>query len=170
MALQKRANIANTAVRIFLQDFGADYDEMRGFSKYVKKRDLPELIEFFDGRCCYCGVEFGPGQPAVEDHLIPLNQTGLGLHAWGNIVPSCDPCNRAKLGTSWEEAVVELAGLETKRRRKRILEMRKRYRYDPPFDLAAACADLYAEAGEVAMALVRTKIKRTREASEQPNG
>jgi hypothetical protein len=34
-----------------------------------------------------------------------------------------------------------------------------------PYDLASATADLYAEVGEVAMALMRTKIKRTEEAT-----
>lgn len=36
----------------------------------------------------------------------------------------------------------------------------KHYKYAPAFDLGKATADLYAEVGEVAMALIRTKIQR----------
>ena len=166
MARQTRANIANTAVRIFLQDFGGAYDDMRGMPRYLRKRDLPEIARFFGDRCCYCGVEFGPEKRPVEDHLVPLNQTGLGLHAWGNIVSSCAECNANKLGQPWTD-VSDLAGIRAKPRSKRIRQFVSKYRYDPPFDLASATADLYAETGQVAMALIHTKIERTREASGQ---
>lgn len=98
MAAKARSDIANTAVRIFLQDFGAEYDTLRGKEKYAKAKHLPEIAEFFGNRCCYCGMEFELGQPAVQDHLVPLNRTNLGLHAWGNIVPSCGPCITSRGG------------------------------------------------------------------------
>jgi hypothetical protein len=160
-----KSDIANTAVRIFLQDFGAEYDEMRDLPKYAKRKHLPEIKAFFGDQCCYCGVEFGSGQPAVQDHLVPLNRTDLGLHAWGNIVPSCAGCNAAKQGKPWHEIVADRAGNQASERYKRITDFVAHYQYEPPFDLAAATADLYAEAGEVTMALVRTKIRRTREAT-----
>ena len=134
--------------------------------KYQKSKHLPEIAQFFGNRCCYCGEEFGPDRPAVEDHLVPLNRTDLGLHAWGNIVSSCAACNAVKQGRAWHEVVAERAGTEAAERYRRISEFVAHYHYEPhPFDLAAATADLYAEAGETAMALIRTKIKRTREAS-----
>jgi hypothetical protein len=33
-----KADISNTAARIFLQEFGAAYDEMRGLPRYVKAK------------------------------------------------------------------------------------------------------------------------------------
>jgi hypothetical protein len=162
MALKARADIANTAARIFLQDFGAAYDEMRELPRYTKGKHFGEVKVFFGERCCYCGVEFGPGHQAVEDHLIPLNQSELGLHAWGNVVPACAACNAIKQGRPWHEIVAERAGVDAAERYKRIQEFVKAYKYAPAFDLGAAAADLYAEVGEVAMALIRIKIQRLR--------
>lgn len=55
-----KADIANTALRIFLQDFGATYDDMRELSRYAKAKHFKEIRHFFDERCCYCGV-ISPG-------------------------------------------------------------------------------------------------------------
>jgi hypothetical protein len=165
VAAKARSDIANTAVRIFLQDFGAEYDTLRGKPKYAKAKHLPEIAEFFGGRFCYCGADFGAGEPPVQDHLVSLNRTDLGLHAWGNIVPSCHKCNAFKQGKPWHEVVAAKAGPQASERYQRISEFVTEQAYDPPYDLAAATADLYAEAGEVAMALIRTKIKRTKEAT-----
>jgi 5-methylcytosine-specific restriction endonuclease McrA len=162
MAIKARADIANTAARIFLQDFGAAYDELRGLPKYVKAKNFPEVRAFFGERCCYCGEEFGPGRPAVEDHLVPMSQKDLGLHAWGNIVAACSQCNAAKQARPWHEVVAERAGVNAAERYKRIQAFVKLYKYAPAFDLGSATADLYAEVGEVAMALIRTKIQRLR--------
>lgn len=158
-----RSDIANTAVRIFLQDFGVTYDEVRGLPRYVKSKHFQEVKEFFGGRCSYCGLDLGNG--GVQDHLIPLNRSSLGLHAWGNIVPSCHACNAFKQGKAWHEVVAERAGEDAADRYKRINAFVNHYRYDPPYDLSSATADLYVEVGEVAMALIRMKIKRTREAT-----
>ena len=147
-----------------LQDFGAAYDEMRGLERYVKSKHFPEIRAWFDGRCCYCGLELSASQ-AVQDHLIPLNQSGLGLHAWGNVVPSCATCNAIKLGRPWRDVVEERGGKAVIRRRKRIEDFVEHHRYAPPFDLREATADLYAEVGNVAMALIRTKIDRIRASS-----
>ena len=158
---RSKADISNTAVRIFLQDFGAAYDDERDFPRYVKAKHFSEISAFFEDRCCYCGSLLdGTG---VQDHLIPLNQNGLGLHAWGNIVPSCGPCNAFKQGKPWHEVVAARAGESAADRYKRITEFVNHYGYAPPYDLKSATADLYAETGEVAMALIRTKIKRTKE-------
>jgi hypothetical protein len=162
MAIKARADIANTAVRIFLQDFGAAYDEMRDQPKYMKGKHFPEVRKFFGERCCYCGVDFGPGHPAVEDHLIPMSKKDLGLHAWGNIVAACAECNAAKQARPWHEVIAERAGPDAAERYKRIQDFVKVYKYAPAFDLGNATADLYAEVGDVAMALIRTKIQRLR--------
>ncbi len=116
---RSRADIANTATRIFLQEFGATYDEMRGLPQYVKATHFEEVKEFFGNTCCYCGTELVAGH-VDQDHLIPLNRTELGLHAWGNIVPSCSPCNSVKRGRLWQDIVQEKAGLLAPERIKRI--------------------------------------------------
>jgi hypothetical protein len=116
----------------------------------------------FSRTCAAIAVSSLDGK-GVQDHLIPLNQNGLGLHAWGNIVPSCGPCNAFKQGKPWHEVVAAQAGDSAADRYKRITEFVNHYGCAPPYDLKSATADLYAETGEVAMALIRTKIKRTKE-------
>jgi len=91
---------------------GAAYDEERGRSPYNGGKHFEEIKEFFCGRCCYCGVEFGPTMPAVQDHLVPMNKAYLGLHAWGNVVPACQGLQR-------EEAAQGLARLHHRARRSR---------------------------------------------------
>lgn len=57
------------------------------------------LLTRFGGRCAYCGSP----PPLVEEHLVPINRTALGLHAWGNIVPACRSCNDIKAGNAWQD-------------------------------------------------------------------
>ena len=103
-----RADIANTALRIFLQEMGAAYDEERGRSPYRGTKDqFAEIRDFFGQRCCYCGVEFSGSSPVNQDHLIPMNKTDLGLHAWGNVVPACQACNNARQRTDWRDYIIE---------------------------------------------------------------
>ena len=49
MALKARADVANAAVRIFLQDFGVAYDELRELPKYQKRKHFGEVKSFFGG-------------------------------------------------------------------------------------------------------------------------
>ena len=37
-----RADVANTALRIFLQEMGAEYDKERGFTPLRRRERLPE--------------------------------------------------------------------------------------------------------------------------------
>lgn len=158
-----QSNIANTAVRMFLQDMGVAYDQDRGLEPYAKRRHFAGLQEFFDNRCCYCGVEFGPGNPAVEDHLIPINKTDLGLHAWGNIVPACRDCNARKQGGDWRDFIVQRAEADAAERHAKIREFVSHHRYAPQVDLRKIAAELYDEVGVIATTLIRAKIKRLRE-------
>ena len=75
-----RADIANTAVRIFLQEMGKEYDRERDLEPFAKKHLKAEVLDFFDGRCCYCGIELTPAR-VHGDHLIPTNRKDLGLDA-----------------------------------------------------------------------------------------
>jgi hypothetical protein len=155
-----QSDIANTALRIFLQEMGAAYDVERGRTPFRSGRDFEEVKEFFGGRCCYCAEQFSPARPAVQDHLIAMNKLSLGLHAWGNIVPTCAPCNAKKQGGDWREFIIERAGSHASERHARVKAFVDQYGYKPSIDLHAAAEDLYDEVGSVAMTLVRTKIRR----------
>lgn len=157
-----RADIANTALRIFLQQMGAAYDEERGLTPWRGAKDLPQVVEFFSGRCCYCDTEFVPGVSAVQDHLIPMNKTDLGLHAWGNVVASCSPCNAKKQGGDWRDFIIERAGAQAAERHKRVKEFLQHYGYAPSLDLRDIASELYDEVGSIAMTLITSKVQRVR--------
>jgi hypothetical protein len=155
-----KADIANTALRIFLQEMGAAYDEERGLTPYTGTKDFKVVREFFGERCSYCDAELAVGRTA-QDHLIPMNKTSLGLHAWGNVVPSCQDCNARKQGREWHAYLVERAGQSAAERYKRVTEFVQHYKYAPdPNDLRDTAEELYAEVGDIAMTLIRAKIKR----------
>ena len=114
-----RADIANTALRIFLQQMGQAYDLQRGFKPYDGKADFAEVRTFFAQQCCYCGSDLESGRTA-QDHLIPVNKTSLGLHAWGNVVPAYQDCNGKKQGKEWHGYLAQVGGANTGDRYKRI--------------------------------------------------
>lgn len=157
-----RADISNTAVRIFLQEMGREHDRERGLEPFTKKHLRGEVRDFFDGRCCFCGADLPPN--AVNgDHLIPTNKADLGLDAWGNIVPACNPCNSTKHGKDWRDFIIQRAGADAKERHQRMNEFLKKYPYKPTYNLAAMAGELYDEAGAVAMALIHEKVSRAKQ-------
>lgn len=158
-----RADIANTALRIFLQEMGVAYDEERGLAPYKGGKDFLKLRATFDDKCCYCGNPFEAGRPAVQDHLIPMNKTDLGLHAWGNIVPACHDCNAKKQGNDWRDFIIQRAGPNAAERHARMKSFLDEYRYRPSLDLREVATELYEEVGSIAMTLIGAKIKRVRE-------
>ena len=153
------ADIGNTAVRIFLQRLGRAYDIERGLPPYTDRRDFPKVREFFDDRCCYCGQELSETS-AAQDHLIPLNKDGGGLHAWGNVVPACPPCNAAKHGSDWRDFLLSRAGADGSERHAKMRAFLDHYKYQPAYDLQQAAEELYEESIAVAMALVMIRHKR----------
>lgn len=157
-----RSDIANTALRIFLQEMGAAYDEERGLQPYRGGKDFTNVKAFFGDRCCYCDVEFAISG-AVQDHLIPMNKTDLGLHAWGNIVPACQACNAKKQGGDWRDFVIQRAGAHASERHMRVKDFLDTYSYKPVLDLRDTAEELYEEVGSIAMTLIATKIKRLRD-------
>ncbi|HSS04309.1 MAG TPA: HNH endonuclease signature motif containing protein [Solirubrobacterales bacterium] len=157
-----RSDIANTAVRIFLQEMGKEYDRERDLEPFAKKHLKGEVLEFFEGRCCFCGVELTASR-VYGDHLIPTNKKDLGLDAWGNIVPACNPCNSEKHGSDWRDFIIQRAGPDAAERHQRMQEFLNAYPYTPTYELGSIVADLYDEAGAVAMALIHEKVVRTKE-------
>jgi hypothetical protein len=159
-----RSDIANMAVRIFLQEIGADYDRQRDLPPFQDK-DFKTVKEFFGNRCCYCDADFDVAQDAVQDHLEPVNRTDLGLHAWGNVVPACRDCNAKKHGGNWKDFIIHRAGDHAAERHKRVLDFLKKYHYKPTREIRGVAEELYDEVGGVAMTLIQAKVKRLREAS-----
>jgi len=158
-----KADIANTALRIFLQEMGAAYDEERRLTPYNGTKDFAVVREFFGERCCYCDTDLATGRTA-QDHLVPMNKTSLGLHAWGNVVPACQDCNAKKQGREWHAYLVERADSSAAERYKRVTEFVHHYKYEPdPNDLRDTAEELYTEVGDIAMTLIKAKIKRVRE-------
>ena len=82
-----------------------------------------------------------------------MNRTSLGLHAWGNIVPACGPCNSKKQGGDWQAFIIQRAGADAARHQK-VLEMLRHYRYAPSLELAEVAAELYDEVGSISMTLI----------------
>jgi hypothetical protein len=96
-ATKELRSVPNRIVRLFLQEAGRQYDANRGYPRFGSM--TPNLQARFGGHCAYCG---GP-PPLVEEHLMPMNRDSVGLHAWGNVVPACKPCNDLKAARPWEE-------------------------------------------------------------------
>jgi len=92
-------NAQNLVVRNILSNLG---DE--SFSE----NDWKNTKEFFNNECAYCGSK----EQLVMEHAIPINKTMLGEHRLGNIVPSCNKCNREKASQSYEAFLKDATRLE----------------------------------------------------------
>jgi len=77
----------------------------------VTRAQWLEILERYERRCAYCGVE----APLQADHRVPLSRGGT--HDIDNLVPACGLCNRRKASLSEDEFRTRLAN-ETKLRRK----------------------------------------------------
>ena len=62
----------------------------------------------------------------------------------------------------WRDFIIERAGMDAKERHERVREYVREYDYKPAQDLSAVAGELYEEVGEIAMTLIRAKIKRIR--------
>lgn len=161
---RSKSDIANSAIRIFLQDVGKFYDRARGFEPFgPKKAQKEELLDYFDYSCCFCGIEI-TAQSLSQDHLIPMNKAFLGLHAWGNVVPCCSPCNNEKQQRPWREFLEgKASGKWAMSRAAKIDKFVVDKQYDPNLDLHEYADNLYQDVGEVAMTLIQLRYKQAEE-------
>lgn len=83
-------NAQNLLIRNILSNLG---DEV------FSESDWKETKEFFDNCCAYCGSS----DKLVIEHAIPINKSMLGEHRLGNIVPSCNDCNKKKGSQSHDQ-------------------------------------------------------------------
>jgi hypothetical protein len=146
--------VPNRIVHLFLQEAGERYDLARGLPPY-RKMTAP-LLARFDGGCAYC---FGPYE--AEDHVAPRNRQSAGLHAWGNVVPTCKSCNNAKRYCSWQELVNTLPLSDEQRAlvHERIAQLAQDYAYDPDVDALLPILDqLYRLADQQTRGLVQFAV------------
>lgn len=162
---RSKSDIANSAIRIFLQKVGVFYDQERGYEKFVpNKKQKEELLGYFHHECCFCGAEITT-KSLSQDHLIPMNKASLGLHAWGNVVPCCQACNNEKQQKPWQEYIMLKAnGSILSKRIERINTFVKKYNYEPNLHLDEYAGNLYEDVGEVAMTLIGLRYKQAEEA------
>jgi hypothetical protein len=165
---RSRSDIANTAVRIFLQEMGKEYDRERGLEPFAKKHLKGEVPEFFECRCCFCDIELTAAR-VCGDHLIPMNKKDLGLDAWGNVVPACSQCNSKKHANDWRDFIIQRAGANAAERHQRMQKFLNAYPYAPAYELGSIVVDLYDESGAIALALIREKVVRTKETIQPTN-
>ncbi|MBI3830602.1 MAG: HNH endonuclease [Planctomycetes bacterium] len=168
---KSKADISNTAIRVFLQMVGISYDEARGLEPFKPSREqCKEVLEFFNSCCCYCDMKIGL-EEFTSDHLIPVNKSFLGLHAWGNVVPCCGKCNKAKHNQPWRDFIIGAhKGKEGKARTKRIEDFIFHYRYKPTIDLQQIATNLYQDVGEVAWTLIQLRFQQAKTSIEKIHG
>ena len=160
---RSKSDISNSAIRIFLQDVGKFYDEARGFEPFGPKvAQKDELLDFFNHQCCFCGTVI-TRKSLSQDHLIPMNKSALGLHAWGNVVPCCQSCNNEKQQKPWRDFIVTKAGSEATARTKLIDDFVALKNYDPALNLHEFADNLYEDVGQVAMTLINLRYKQAQD-------
>lgn len=164
---RSKSDISNSAIRIFLQDVGRFYDEARGFEPFGPKvAQKDELLTYFGYECCFCGAIIDR-RTLSQDHLIPMNKAFLGLHAWGNVVPCCSPCNNEKQQRPWKEFVEQKAGQNALVRITKIESFVTAKNYDPALDLHEYADNLYEDVGQVAMTLINLRYKQAQNGIER---
>ncbi len=158
-----KPDLSNTAIRIFLHRVGTAYDAAREFQPF--KTSGPEwekARQYFDNGCAYCGVKLD-ADAVVQDHLIPINKESLGLHAWGNVVPSCAKCNKVKHHREWTAFLEEVCDAKDYLPiMKRIKGFMQKYRYSHGTDLGPIAVNLYEDIGELCMTLIELRIKQAK--------
>lgn len=161
MGSKGKSDISNDAIRVFLQKVGEAYDTARGLRPFKPTRkQWKEVFLFFEKKCCYCNRRLKSVENATKDHLIPINKQSLGLHAWGNVVPCCERCDKQKHNQPWDTFLRSSAKTRYTNRRKRIQAFQRKYRYDPMLNIRTIATNLYEDVGKVAMTLVELRSNR----------
>ena len=158
-----KADISNTAIRIFLQEVGSFYDELRKLPPYRGTlAQKQKILSFFDNECCYCSQGL-TANTMTQDHLIPMNKESLGLHAWGNVVPSCRDCNATKQHRGWEQHLANCCAGDSvveADRTSKLLQFVDHYGYKPSSQLKGVAGNLYEDVGAVAMTLIDLRFRQ----------
>jgi hypothetical protein len=67
------------------------------------------LLAEFKNKCAYCQSPITAATSDI-DHVVPMNKASLGLHMYGNLVPTCKPCNSDKHSDSLDEFISKHPG------------------------------------------------------------
>ena len=161
MGVKSKSDISNSAIRMLLQEAGATYDEARGYKKFnTKSGTWKKVSEYFYNSCSYCGTPLD-SDDKTNDHLLPINKTALGLHAWGNIVPCCRRCNKEKHHGDWRTFLkLKCDKSIFKKRELRIVNFQRDFKYEPTLNLREIANNLYEDIGEVSSTLIRLRLKQ----------
>jgi len=60
----------------------------------LTSKEWEDILEQYNYRCAYCGVEFNCELLPTKDHVIPISKGGDNTKE--NIVPACKSCNSKK--------------------------------------------------------------------------
>jgi hypothetical protein len=93
---------------------------------------------------------------------MPMDKSGLGLHAWGNVVPACVACSAKKQGRDWRDCIIERAGPSASERYARMKRFLDEYGYRPIRDYREVADEPYEKVGTFAMTLICAKARRMR--------
>jgi len=156
-----KADLSNTAIRIFLHRVGIAYDIARGYSPFhTNGPEWANALDYFDHKCCYCNVLLTE-ETLVQDHLIPTNKESLGLHAWGNVVPSCASCNKTKHHREWTDFLEETCDpKDYLPLMKRIKGFMHEYGYVQSKELGVIAGNLYEDIGAICVTLIDLRLKQ----------
>ncbi len=77
-------NVSNPFIRNILSSLSP---------KQFNEQDWIATKKDFENHCIYCKKQ---SKTLTKDHAIPINKDSLGEHRLGNIVPSCNECNKLK--------------------------------------------------------------------------
>lgn len=115
------ADVANIFVRNLLCDLS---DLLGGFSH----TDWDNTLKYFENRCAYTDIYLRKNDQ-VKDHLIPHNRYDIGLHLYGNIVPSSKKANAAKSNKNYKDFIQSntsvLGNIDEDERKRRISKIDK---------------------------------------------
>lgn len=155
---RSKSDVSNSAIRMFLHKVGAEYDTLRGYKPFsTSHQEWQNVLNYFNNACCYCAVKL-TNKNSAKDHLIPTNRAALGLHAWGNIAPSCKACNAKKHHADWLTFTAKNSAA-----RKRIRKFVKKYKYDVSLKIDPLTKNLYDDVGAVVETLVNLRLTQAKQ-------
>lgn len=75
----------------------------------LSESDWTETKTHFGGMCVYCGEAESKEKKLVIDHAVPINRNSMGEHRLGNLVPSCNSCNKKKHSKDYRDFLADNA-------------------------------------------------------------
>jgi hypothetical protein len=92
---------------------------------------------------------------------MPVDNSCLGLHAWGNIVPCCEACAASRHQKSWRDFLkLKSSATDFSHRSALIESFAATTRYDLDLNLHGYADSLYEDIGAVVMTLIQLRYKQ----------